>query len=309
MIKRFTDDVLRELGPTWHPYENVEEVEVVEINGSPDENRTYLTLKLAGDWRTVVLAEDYPHFDVESAQVGMKGRIFTHGFGLPHHGIELGGTLLFYRSPLQEIDHRTEEKRKVEERRDKEFEEKRERLDERFAQLPVEFQKRIQMRRERNPRFRQEYEDYEMTACEGAVAVAAWATEVANECSPEMQQIREEVIALFTDPELQKGASYPNDWQPDNWVIPEDMRQAAVTWYWCLNSKAYDYAYKRQMELVPMMERLDSGNIFGMGMKLAQLYLAQPEDVWRLHGALAPLVGSEDYGDPIDLIEKEAAEA
>jgi hypothetical protein len=39
-----------------------------------------------------------------------------------------------------------------------------------------------------------------------------------------------------------------------------------------------------------------SGNTFGMACYLAKLSLAHPEGVVKLHGALAPLVGSEEYG-------------
>lgn len=39
-----------------------------------------------------------------------------------------------------------------------------------------------------------------------------------------------------------------------------------------------------------------SGNTFGMACRLAYLYLTEPENVIKLHGALAPLVGSKEYG-------------
>lgn len=39
-----------------------------------------------------------------------------------------------------------------------------------------------------------------------------------------------------------------------------------------------------------------SGNTHAMAVYLARLYFADPEKVVKLHGALAPLVGSEEYG-------------
>jgi hypothetical protein len=54
--------------------------------------------------------------------------------------------------------------------------------------------------------------------------------------------------------------------------------------------------YKDQMERVPGLSDDHSGNSFGMAMKLAYLYLTNPENVVKMHGALAPLVGSEAYG-------------
>jgi len=40
-----------------------------------------------------------------------------------------------------------------------------------------------------------------------------------------------------------------------------------------------------------------SGNTFGIAVHLAYLYLKTPENVPKMHGALAPLVGSQAYGD------------
>ena len=39
-----------------------------------------------------------------------------------------------------------------------------------------------------------------------------------------------------------------------------------------------------------------SGNTFGMVMRLAYLFLSDEAGVEQMHGALAPLVGSEEYG-------------
>lgn len=52
---------------------------------------------------------------------------------------------------------------------------------------------------------------------------------------------------------------------------------------------------KEQKELVNYSP-MHSGNTFGMATILAYLYLSDPEDVVQAHGALAPLVGSEEYG-------------
>lgn len=54
--------------------------------------------------------------------------------------------------------------------------------------------------------------------------------------------------------------------------------------------------WKEQREQVPAMDDGHSGNTFGAACALAALYLSRPDDVVRLHGALAPLVGSEEYG-------------
>lgn len=57
---------------------------------------------------------------------------------------------------------------------------------------------------------------------------------------------------------------------------------------------AMDFRIQRQH--VPCLSDQHSGNTFGMAVKLAYLYLSEPENVVRVHGALAMLVGSEEYG-------------
>lgn len=53
--------------------------------------------------------------------------------------------------------------------------------------------------------------------------------------------------------------------------------------------------YKDQLKMVSI-DSGHNGNTFGMACKLAVLFLSDPEGVVKLHGALAPLVGSEEYG-------------
>jgi len=54
--------------------------------------------------------------------------------------------------------------------------------------------------------------------------------------------------------------------------------------------------YKLQREQCPGMSDQHSGNTFGCAVQLAHWYLTNPEGVVKMHGALAPLVGSEEYG-------------
>lgn len=49
-------------------------------------------------------------------------------------------------------------------------------------------------------------------------------------------------------------------------------------------------------ELAGLAMTEHSGNTYGMSVFLARLYFVDPEKVVQLHGALAPLVGSEEYG-------------
>lgn len=54
--------------------------------------------------------------------------------------------------------------------------------------------------------------------------------------------------------------------------------------------------WAQQKLLVPGLDEGHSGNTFGCAVRLATLFVERPEDVVRLHGALAPLVGSKEYG-------------
>lgn len=52
-----------------------------------------------------------------------------------------------------------------------------------------------------------------------------------------------------------------------------------------------------QVELIPEIDCGHSGNTFGCAVGLAHWYLKDAEVVPKMHGALAPLVGSEKYGE------------
>ena len=54
--------------------------------------------------------------------------------------------------------------------------------------------------------------------------------------------------------------------------------------------------FAEQRLIVPNLSDGHSGNTFGCAVRLAHLYLTNPEGVVQLHGAMAPLVGSEEYG-------------
>ena len=54
--------------------------------------------------------------------------------------------------------------------------------------------------------------------------------------------------------------------------------------------------WEEQLERVPELSDGHSGNTFGFAVTLAYWYLQQPENVTKMHGALAPLVGSKEYG-------------
>lgn len=57
-----------------------------------------------------------------------------------------------------------------------------------------------------------------------------------------------------------------------------------------------DMGWEEQKARVPGLDDDHSGNTFGCACLLAWLYLTDPESVVKIHGALAPLVGSVEYG-------------
>lgn len=58
-----------------------------------------------------------------------------------------------------------------------------------------------------------------------------------------------------------------------------------------------DKKWDEQLKQVPELSDGHSGNTFGAACHLAYWYLSNPENVVKMHGALSPLVGSDEYGD------------
>lgn len=55
------------------------------------------------------------------------------------------------------------------------------------------------------------------------------------------------------------------------------------------------FDWKEQKAALPALDDGHSGNTFGAACMLARLYVERPEFVTQMHGALAPLVGSDAY--------------
>lgn len=58
----------------------------------------------------------------------------------------------------------------------------------------------------------------------------------------------------------------------------------------------YDKPWDIQEEMCPGLDQGHSGNSFGCAIKLATLYVTNPDEVILEHGALVPLVGCLEYG-------------
>ena len=58
-----------------------------------------------------------------------------------------------------------------------------------------------------------------------------------------------------------------------------------------------DLNYKKQKRMLPGLDEGHSGNSFGCACFLAKLYVNKRyDDIIKMHGALAALVGSKEYG-------------
>jgi len=196
---------------------------------------------------------------------GMAARLYGRGFGFPVRGLVLDGTEVFYQTVAQ---HEAKMKREAEERdREKryDFEKNRAAFDRRYRALPEVFQRRLDKFRGNNPDFRWQFESYEMFCCEQAVLIANAALVLAGaEWAKRAGGIK-----------CKDAKAWAGEWVRKFNDMPIDEQKAAVP----------EVAYGDH-----------SGNTFGCACRLAFLYLTQPEGVVQLHGALAPLVGSEEYG-------------
>jgi hypothetical protein len=214
------------------------------------------------------VAEQYddapPHGIVP--KVGDTIRTYGH-FGRPVRGIVIGGSTVFYRTPAEQEAHNQREVERMKQDRRDTFNKERESLDAQYAALPEVFRQRIGRFRENNPDFRWEYESYELFCCTEAVKLAEY----------------------LATPE--EAARYRSLASQDTYAADK------VRW---------DREWKEQQAIDKAAGMSDghSGNTHGATVALAYWYLAQPEAVAKMHGALAPLVGSVSYGDvPRDDVE------
>lgn len=214
-------------------------------------------------------------------------RFYGKGFGFPWRGLAINGVGIIYRTEEEDEAKRKQDIADREQREREEFAEKKDEMDARFDALPKPLQDRIARRRRNNPDFRWKYEGYEMFVCEEAVKFAGACADAETNT-----QIVAEVNAFWEG----------KDDAPEQW----DDR--FFGWAWAFNTEEGGYDHERQAEVLGC-DSGHSGNTFGAAFTLARL-LTRGEDelVDRMYGALAPLVGSEDYGD-VDPEDREAEEA
>lgn len=219
-------------------------------------------------------------------QAGSVMRVYGRGFGYRHRGVFIDGVeMATYRSDEDQRARVQQQADEADEKRRAEFEEEREGMDRRFDALPEPFRKRIQRRRDNNPDFRWKFEGYEMMCCEEAVKFAERARDAEKH-----QANRLEVAAFWsTDPKQRIESRLFA--KPEEAKRPEDYAQAWFMW-----AASRDYGVQKEL-LDPDVAAVALVS-FGVAVTLATLYLeGDAETIDRMYGAMAPLVGSEAYGD------------
>lgn len=175
-------------------------------------------------------------------------------------GMDINKEKIYYKTDEQLQEERKEWLANNEKEKEERFLKEKDKLDADYNALPEFFQKRIDKFRANNPTFRKDFESYELFTCTEAVKIAT---------------------ALANDEEIAK--------HPDvvGWIekpVPERIK------LWS------NLAWPEQKLIIPTLDEGHSGNTFGMACQLAFHFTSNPENVVKLHGALAPLVGSEEYG-------------
>lgn len=198
---------------------------------------------------------------------GDIARFYGRGIGSVVRGLDINGVECFYHTEEQQAKEHAKWVRQYEADQKAEFEKNRVSLDEKYQKLPEIFKKRIDKFRTNNPDFRWKYESYEMFCCEQAVIIASVIgkrlfDEAATEC-----------------------------------LSFDGIKKAIIDKAHTAFKEFHDMSWEKQKELVPDIADGHSGNTFGFSVTLAQFYVREQLDaIVSLYGALAPLVGSEEYG-------------
>jgi hypothetical protein len=199
-------------------------------------------------------------------KVGDTARFYGKGFGMPVRGLDINGVQCFYRTERQEEEKHQRWVKNYEAKKRAEFEKNKAALDESYNNLPEIFQKRIDKFRTNNPEFRWEFESYEMFCCEQAVLIATT------------------IGKNLVDKAVTEGLSLQEAKKVIAGRVPKALKEFS------------DMPWEKEKEMVPGLSDGHSGNTFDCAVALAGLYMSEsPENVEKLPGALAPLVGSEKY--------------
>jgi hypothetical protein len=105
-------------------------------------------------------------------KVGQRVRLYGKGVGYSVRGVDIEEKTVFYMTEEEADEKHRKYCKKQEALRKRNFKKAKAGLDARFDKLPPVFQERMQKLRDKDPKFRFEYESYEMFAYEQAVIIA-----------------------------------------------------------------------------------------------------------------------------------------
>lgn len=178
------------------------------------------------------------------------------GWGSQRHGWALNGEIVEWKTPLERAADRLNWLVQRDRKKREQFVEERMKLDADFAALPTPLKERIERFRVEHADFRVDGERYELFCCTEAAKFAERARKASH-------RTRAEAERFWRSPKL-RAAAGGAIW--DDRPASADARW--LLWAWALNSKAYDYNYKRQRRLLDSSDG-HSGNTFGGSMHLA----------------------------------------
>lgn len=242
---------------------------------------------------------------VDPPEVGDRVRMWNYR-GMMILGMALRGTVVYYRTE-EENQARLEAEAQEKEAKDKaEWEATGQaELQARYEALPEAFQHRIDKYRRNNPRFGWRFEAYEMTCCEQAAIYAAMAEAQTRNIDEETDEkiaehFKERAIERARELLKEQGKDMAEEAVSDLEAVMDQARKEAIPEEaevrWLLWWKSLSGEESRA--LMPEYDDELSGNMFGCACNLAMLWLVHGEEaVVRQYGALAPLVGSDEYGD------------
>lgn len=240
-----------------------EETSIEKISQTDDGGWSFTTTNSSG------LGISREHMEAWIAQVkrepakGMPIRIYPGGAGT-FHGVDIDGVEVFWRTPAERIAERARWLAEHDREQREEFVDQREQLDRDFEQLPDPLKLRIARFRRESPGFRIDSERYELFCCTEAAKFADRARR--RVASGEDDQAVDE---FWSSPELRAKAGGKDTVWADE---PDHSEVRWLLWAWAINSKAYDYDYERQRDVLDHSEG-HSGNTFGGAMQMARSLL------------------------------------
>lgn len=178
------------------------------------------------------------------------------GWGSERHGWALNGEVVEWKTPLERVAERLRWLADHDRKKREQFVDERMKLDADFAGLPTPLKERIERFRVESPDFRVKDESYEMFCC-------VEAAKFAHAARSDRREGKEEAEEFWESTELRSQCA-GGVWDER----PESAEVRWLMWAWALNTKAYDYDYKRQQKVLGCSDQ-HSGNTFGGAMHLA----------------------------------------